>query len=152
MSDEYEKLNILQSNMGKAMWQIQALEDTLAHLISMVLNIPEDASIEEAEAILNNTRKKTLGKLINETNKVIHFAKGFDETMATFLDDRNWLVHRCWRENRDILSSDKDNEYRAINLRITGLSSEALKLNKLFSDIITDWVKQKALLKYRKDI
>jgi len=152
MSDKLEKLIQLQSNIGKAMWHIQALEDTLAHLISMVLNIPQNASVEEAEAILNNTRKKTLGKLIKETSKVIHFAKDFEPTMTTFVDDRNWLVHRCWRENRDILSDDKDNEFRAINIRINGLSSEALKLNKLFSGITTDWVKRQTLIKYQKDI
>lgn len=152
MSNKYEKLEQLQSSIGKALWQTQALEDTLAHLISIVLNIPEDASIGEAEAILNNTRRKTLGKLINETNKIVHFANGFDATMSTFVEDRNWLVHRCWRENRDILNDDKDNEYRNLNLRINDIASESLKINKVFADITVDWKKQQVLSKYRNDI
>ena len=71
--EQSQRLTELQSCLGKALWQIQAFEDTLAHLIAVVLKMPARASLEKAEAILEKVQGNTLGRLISETKKVIHF-------------------------------------------------------------------------------
>jgi len=89
--------------MGKALRQIQAFEDTLAHLIAIVLKLPAKASIEEAESIFSDIRKGTLGKLVNEVTKAITFDDSFEIFIKKFGNERNWLVHRSWREYHGVL-------------------------------------------------
>lgn len=141
--DKSELLAILQSDIGKALWQIQAFEDTLAHLIALVLKLPPKASLEEAEAILSKVRKATLGGLLKETRKAVHFDSDFEVFISKFLDERNWLVHRSWREHRGILS--KEGEYGVLRARIRRLASDALEYNELFAGIIEEWVKKKGI-------
>ena len=129
--------------MGKALWQIQALEDTLAHLIALVLKLPARASIEEAEAILENVRKETLGRLIKEIKKAIHFTDHFELFITNFVSERNWLIHRSWREYKDVLN--KENEYKYLRLRVSRLESDAHEYNELFSGYINDWAKKQGI-------
>jgi len=146
MSANHEKtelLSELQSDIGKALWQIQAFEDTLAHLIAVVLKLPAKTSLEEAEAILENVRKGTLGKLVRETKKVVHFKGGFELFMSKFVNERNWLVHRSWREYRGVLN--KENEYKYLRLRVRRLASDALEYNQLFAGFIEDWAKDQGI-------
>jgi|GEM_PF-1988876 len=135
--EKSELLSELQSDLGKALWQIQALEDTLAHLIAVVLKLPAKTSIDEAEAILDDVRKGTLGKLLNEVRKAVNFGESFEVFIKKFLRERNWLVHRSWREYYGVL--EKENEYKYLRLRIRGLASDALEYNKLFAGFLEEW-------------
>lgn len=134
------RLSELQSDLGKALWQTQAFEDTLAHLIALVLKMPANASLAEAEAVLDNVRRDTLGKLLRHTRKAIHIDESLEPFIKRFLDDRNWLVHRSWRMYHNVIF--RSNEYSNLRYRLRGLAQDALELNELFAGVIADWVKR----------
>ena len=141
--DKSQRLTELQSCLGKALWQIQAFEDTLAHLIAVVLKMPARASLKEAEAILEKVQGNTLGRLIRETKKAIHFDESFDPFMTRFLNERNWLVHHSWRTYHGFL--DKPNEYKTLLLRVRGLAADAIEFNELFFGFLQDWAKERGV-------
>ena len=146
MSSQPERDSLLleiQSDLGKALWQIQAFEDTLAHLIAIVLEMPANASIAEAVAILDDVRKGTLGKLIRRAREAVHFDETFELTIARFVDERNWLVHRSWRMYHHVFF--EPNVYRSFRLRTRGVARDALELNKLFAGLIEDWAKNQGV-------
>lgn len=147
--ERLQRLTELQSCLGKALWQIQAFEDTLAHLIAVVLKMPARTSLKEAETILENVQRNTLGDLFKETKKVIHFDESFDVFMKKFLDERNWLVHRSWRSYHGLLY--KQNEYKSLLIRVRRLSDDALEYNKLFSGFLEEWVQERGVTKAELD-
>lgn len=138
--DRGDRLFEIQSAIGKALWQIQACEDTLAHLITMVLKLPPRVSLMEAQAILDDVRSKTLGRLIEATKKAVTFDESFDVFMSKFLKERNWLVHRSWRTHADFLQDAQ--AFIDLRYRIQRLSSDANEFNHFFVGIIESWVRK----------
>lgn len=135
--DQYdvESLNI---EIGSAVWLIQAVEDTLAHLITIVLKLPIKVAIEEADHILESTRKNTLGKLLRVTKESIELPDGFEKRVDLFLEERNWLIHRSWRlHHTDIYHPEK---FEKLLLRIDSIGDEARFLNREFIDILEKFV------------
>jgi len=133
----------LQSCLGKALWEIQAFEDTLAHLIAVILKVPPRTSVQQAEAILEKVQGDTLGRLINETKKVIHFDKTFDPFMTQFLNERNWLVHHSWRTYHGYL--DRQKEFKVLLSRVRRLADDAREFNELFVGFLQDWAKKRGV-------
>lgn len=141
----------LQSELGRAVWQTQALEDTLAHLIAIALDLPAGASLDEAEQVLKNVRKQMLGRLLRRVREVIHFDDSFEPFINRFLDERNWLIHRSWRMSHGILL--KPNEYRTLRIRVRRVGDEALELNRLFAGLIESWARERGVDEQRvKDL
>lgn len=123
----------IQASIGKALWQIQIFEGTLARLISLLLNLPEKASLSEAKSILEGHQKKTLGKLIQEAEKIVPSDSSFAFFMARFLEARNWLVHRSWRSHRDYGVNDED--FIDLRYRISRLLSDAAEFDGFFTEL-----------------
>jgi len=133
--NDLESLNI---EIGSAIWLIQALEDTLAHLITIILKIPKNAAIEEADKVLDSTRRKVLGRLIGTIKESIELPEGFEKRLDDFLVERNWLVHRSWRQHHtDIYHPDK---LEALLNKIDSVGSEAKFLNREFVLILENYV------------
>lgn len=138
-----QRLEVIQNAIGKALWQIQAFENTLAHLITIVLKISPRTSLEQAEEILDDVRSTTLGRLLNETKKVVKFDDSFSFTMKKFLEERNWLVHRSWQTHRDFFSNDQ--EFIDLRYRISRLSSDAVEFNSFFAGVVESYVRAKGV-------
>lgn len=141
--EKAERLAEIYNAIGKALWHTQAFEDTLAHLIAIILDIPAQASLDEAEVALGNVRKGTLGKLLRRAREAVHVDDGFEPFLERFLEDRNWLAHRMWRMHHDTIFIE--NNYRALMLKLRGISREAQELNQLFSQMMFDWFENKNL-------
>lgn len=136
-------VEILNKEIGSAVWLIQALEDTLAHLITIVLKLPQNAAIEEADKILDATRKKTLGRLLGAIKDSIELPQGFEKRVDTFLLERNWLIHRSWRlHHTDIYNPDK---FEKLIIKIDAIGTEARFLNKEFINILEQYVLSKGI-------
>jgi len=126
--------------LGLALWHIQAFEDTLAKFIALILKMPESRAESEAMAVLRSLESQTLGGLIrelrkgNSTNSVTEFERRID----AFLSERNWLVHRSWREHH----TDLFNPQRLAPLfqRLTSLADEAYSLQDYFRLLVRGWV------------
>lgn len=135
-----DRLTEIQSAIGKAPWQIQAFENTLAHFITIALKLPPHVSLEEAQKILDNTRSKTLGHLIEVTKKNDLLDEGLEKFMSKFLSERNWLVHRSWSTHADFLEDNQT--FVDLRYKILRVSLDAIEFNKLFTKIIESWVRK----------
>lgn len=141
--DHNERLIQIQSSLGKALWQIQAFEDTLAYLIALVLRIPPRVSLEEVEAIIDNVRSGTLGKLLKDMKKAISFDDTFETFMSKILEERNWLVHRSWRTHGDFLAQEQ--EFVDLRYRLSRLTADAKEFNEFFVGIIESWARARGV-------
>lgn len=141
--ERIERISEIQSAIGKALWQIQAFEDTLAHLIAIVFKIPPRTSLEQAEAILDNVRSNTLGRLIKETKKAVEFDDSFEVFMLKFLEERNWLVHKSRRTHTEFL--DKKQVFIDLRYRINRLADDAKEFNEFFAGVIKSWVQGRGI-------
>ncbi len=124
------------SEIGYALWQIQAAEFALVHHIALVLKEPED--LEAFEHLATKEGKRTLGQLIKELRKHSDLPTDLDDRISAFVDERNWIAHRIFKESH----SDLHSETKASILlqRIEDLGDEALEVAKIFSDATRDWV------------
>lgn len=128
--------HVLFSEIGCALWQIQAAECALLHHIVLVLKEPDD--LEAYESLATKEGKRTLGQLIQELRKHSNLPTNLNDRMSAFLDERNWIAHHIFRESH----SDLHSETKAPILlqRIESLADEALEVAKMFTDATRDWV------------
>ena len=129
--------------LGRTLWELQAFEETLARLISIVFKIPAFASITEARVILESARSAPLGRLIVETKKLVPMDAGFELFLSRFLEQRNWLVHRSRRTHGNFGASEQD--FIDLTYRIQRLSMDALEFNEFFSKLVLDWAHEKGI-------
>ena len=88
-------------------------------------------------------RKGTLGKLLRRAREAVYVDVGFEPFLERFIEDRNWLAHRMWRMYHDTIFIE--NNYRALMLRLRGISRDAQELNELFSQMMFDWLENNGL-------
>ena len=124
------------SEIGCALWQIQAAECALLHHIVLVLKEPDD--LEAYEKLATKEGKRTLGQLIHELRKHSDLPTDLDDRMSIFLDERNWIAHHIFRESHSDLHSAT--KAPILLQRIESLSDEALAVAKMFADATRDWV------------
>src|SRR5882762_1672526 len=86
--------------VGDALWHVQELETTVATYLVLVHGFQSQVAQEEAETLLEKSKKKTLGQLV-------HGLKGTDDVpteltarLSTFVERRNWLAHRSKADSR----------------------------------------------------
>jgi len=139
-----EDVSLLNSRIGSTVWQIQALEDTLAHFITIALKVTDRSkAMDEAEKVLGDVRGLTLGRLVGEIKTSIQLPEGFEESLKTFLDERNWLIHRIWRlHHTDIYHADR---FSLLLKRIDKLADESKKFNHIFADMLERYVVSKGV-------
>lgn len=130
----------VQRSIGKVLWEIQALEETLARLIAVVFKTPAKASLVEARAVLDGVRSGTMGRLVNETRRLLSFDQFATIFVTRLVEQRNWLVHRSWRTHRHYLTEEET--YTDLRYRISRLSSDAIEFNALFLGVISDWASE----------
>ena len=127
-------------NVGFALWQIQELENTLAHYLVIVHNVEPGVAIDVAEGILEKTRKKTLGQLVGELKSKEEIPKALLERVEGFVEHRNWLAHRSRGESRKHLYQEA--LHHVFFERVGWIAEEALSLGKAFGEEITTFVKK----------
>jgi len=134
-----EDVSLLNSRIGSTVWQIQALEDTLAHFITIALKVTDRSkAINEAEKVLGDVRGLTLGRLIGEIKTSTQLPGGFEDSLKAFLNERNWLIHRIWRlHHTDIYNTDR---FSSLLERIDKLAEEAKRFNHMFADMLEKYV------------
>jgi len=126
--------------IGNALWSCQQFESLLGQFIVLLVKLPPDRAEKETLELIERMHGKTLGALITELRKgknataVSSFELRFDK----FLDDRNWLVHRSWREHSNDL-------YDAARLppllaRLDGISQESNQLQRALAGITERWM------------
>jgi hypothetical protein len=82
--------------MGQTLLNIQVLEECLSVSITLKADAghPHKIPIAEANELLKKRRALTLGKAIKEALKRELYEDRLQEALSTFLQERNWLVHK----------------------------------------------------------
>ncbi len=128
--------------LGRALWITQAFENTLAYYLTMTLKLAPDVAEEEARAILERTQKKTLGQLLRLCENTEMSTK-VEDRLEHFLQERNWLIHRSWREcSTDILNETRRS---ALLERIDGISDQAKHWNAEFLRLLKSWCERRGM-------
>jgi hypothetical protein len=117
-----------------AVWQFQGFEDTLAKFITLVFKMEPRNAKEEAVAILEGTKKQTLGQLVKELRKQAEIPVAFEKRLGEFVDDRNWVIHHSYRTFIETVHDPA--ACLKLMQRIEEIDSEAYSLNKLFWDSV----------------
>jgi uncharacterized protein YlaN (UPF0358 family) len=109
--------------MGEALCKTQVLEQALSH--SITLKMHSEVSKKEADEKLVKTQMYTLGKAIKLAEKEGLLPPSLQAKLYSFLDQRNWLVHKAMSESR------QDSYIALTNLlfqKIKAISTEAENL------------------------
>lgn len=105
------ELGYFYHQIGAALWHIQHLEDALVNfLVAKIVHEQRRAgktvTMPDAEALLAEKRKLTLGPLIDTCTRYRIISKQAQHHFAKFREERHWLVHRSLAESGDDLYSD----------------------------------------------
>jgi hypothetical protein len=132
------------SRIGLALWHSQALEDALCYHITLVLKMPVSKAEVEVREVLEKMQSKTLGALIAELRKGnTALVSEFESRLDQFLKDRNWLVHKSWRQHHGDLYEPQ--RVIALVARLNAMANEALELQLLFAQIGHEWALQQGV-------
>lgn len=125
-----EHLFLFWERVGFCLLQIQSFEMTIEHYLAQTHKLEKNMSFEEVESIYDKLGKLTIGNLFKEILKCEVLPKDLEDRVNAFIKERNWLVHRCRKENEgDIYNESK---FRLLYQRVADLSEESLALGKLF--------------------
>ena len=136
---DFEELHKL---IGMALWHSQAFEDTLCRFIALILKLPPSRAETEMMEVLESLETKTLGALIAELRKAnsSNSVSEFEQRMNRYLTDRNWLVHKSWREHHTDLFNPS--ALPALFSRLRSIAEESRLLQRYFVELTTAWTLQ----------
>lgn len=124
----------MNAGIGYALWQCQALENTLVHYIVLKYRIKRGTPSTVAESAFKSVQKLTLGNLLADIRNQPDAPVSLVDRLTKLLGERNWLVHRCFTENRGVANSPT--RLNALLSRSGAMSDEALSLNKEFAALL----------------
>lgn len=114
--------------IGKAVWQIQEVEDALSHLITLKKEVqsPNKISKQESEKILEKYRSFVFGKTLGIAQENCLYSDRLHDDLTALKAERNWLVHKCAAHHREDMhiSSKREELFR----RIKAISKKAKTL------------------------
>ncbi|HMV90888.1 MAG TPA: hypothetical protein PKA40_14685, partial [Cyclobacteriaceae bacterium] len=82
--------------VGEAIWKIQAVEQALSCSITLKMN--PAATKEQADKVLKQHQSYTLGMAVNIASREKLYESSLQDELYTFLNLRNWLVHKAMAE------------------------------------------------------
>jgi hypothetical protein len=129
----------LHKKIGLALWAEQSFEFVLCHFIALALKLPPSRAEAEMLEVLEKLQKQTLGALMKELSKANSSSSitEFDKRMEAYLEDRNWLVHRSWREHHtDLFTPEK---LAPLFARLETISRESESLRNYFANLVQRW-------------
>ena len=132
--------------MGRALFSIQALEFCLSHYVALLLHKRRD----EAISLLDKSLRKTLGQLIKTLkDNAVPIPDGYETRLDVFVEERNWLVHRLYRENSEHIFSDVKHEI--VIKRISALIEEAKSISQTIVELSEQWCYKQGMTKEQYD-
>lgn len=111
---------------GEALWKIQIVEQALSHSITLKMNPAETK--ERADEFLKKHQSYTLGTAIKVAIKEKLYSLSLQEELNTFLEQRNWLVHRAMSENQHDFNIE--NKKEELFNKIKSISDKAESIHR----------------------
>lgn len=131
------ELHDVYAAIGAAVWHLQFLEDVLVTYLAIRLKLKRPVTMERAQAVLMDERRKTLGALLRDakTARLVHGE--IAEAAQVLLEERNWLIHHSMHECNDHLYTDEGRD--AFLSRLLALKERAIQLKKTLYKDAADW-------------
>jgi hypothetical protein len=140
--NEYE-LGDFYRRIGSAIWHVQYLEDVLVNFLCLKTVHErrcsgQTVSMPDAEALISEKRKVTLGPLIESCTSRKIIQQKNRARFDAFKIERDWLVHRSMIESGDDLYHETTRE--AVFDRIAAIQEEARSLGSVVFQDLQSWV------------
>ena len=138
-----DELRDFYRRVGGAVWHLQYIEDILVNFLALRI-IHErrcagrTVDVPEAEALLGDKRKLTLGPLIESCVSKKIIPRALVARFEEFKTERHWLVHRSMIENSDDLYLASSRE--AVFTRIASIQEEARSLGHILFHDLEAWI------------
>jgi hypothetical protein len=132
--EKIDAVHEMSAGIGYALWQCQALENTLVHYIVLKYRVSRGTPSAAAESEFKSVQRLTLGSLLADIRKQPDAPGPLVDRLAALLAERNWLVHRCFTESRGVANSAK--RLNALLSRCGAMADEALSLTKEFAALL----------------
>jgi hypothetical protein len=128
--------------IGAALWYVQYLEDVLVSFLAMKLiherrGAGRTVSTIDAQALISDKRRITLGPLIGSCMSEKIIPPEHQPRFEAFRVERHWLVHRSLIESGDHLYTDATRN--AVFSRIAEIQEEARVLKKIVVEDFESW-------------
>jgi len=107
--------------VGEAIWKIQLVEQALSFSITLKMN--PAATKKQADEALKQHQSYTLGKAINIATKEKLFDSSLQDELFTFLNQRNWLIHKAMAESHH--EKNWENSKEELFQKIKSISNKA---------------------------
>jgi hypothetical protein len=117
---------------GVAVAEFQFLEHVLTACLAFVW--PEKSEQMLAEIASDNPirRGETIGRMLSVLRKTIKVPVNFDQRLSDFLENRNALIHRTFREFARSGNAPSPTELENLKRHILNLINEAEQLRRIF--------------------
>ncbi|HMU78581.1 MAG TPA: hypothetical protein PK325_04470 [Cyclobacteriaceae bacterium] len=120
--------------VGEAIWKIQAVEQALSCSITLKMN--PAATKEQADKVLKQHQSYTLGMAVNIASREKLYESSLQDELYTFLNLRNWLVHKAMAESHH--DKNWENEKEELFGKIKSISDKAESIqHKIEYDMIS---------------
>ena len=141
----HEELSYLYTQIGRAIWHLQYVENSLVPLIVIKGIAKELNSIEEKVALNHEKKlnKLTLGRLIGKASDLKVIDSSFENRLREFNNERKWIVHNSLFESGDHLYTDQGRNI--VFLRIENFIDEAIHLHNFIGELIVEYSVNKGM-------
>ncbi|HOJ06245.1 MAG: hypothetical protein HND40_14705 [Ignavibacteriota bacterium] len=133
-----ELISSLQTEVGAALWQCQALEESLVHILLIGIKIDNNSHNNIVEEIFKKYGELTLGQLANQIENISDIPLVLKQRLSQLKRERNWLAHKSWSDILPHANSYPPNKLTDYLERIIKINDEALSLNKSFENVIDE--------------
>ena len=128
--------------IGKTLWHVQLAESSLVNFFvaSRLDKTPLQVDLED---LMERNFKATVGVIVGNLRQAGMLNQTIDSQLATFVSERNWLVHHVRRlHNRDIYSQDR---YSALLARLDALKSNSDAVSVGVTHWMDGWARAQGL-------
>jgi hypothetical protein len=125
-----EQLNEVTAQVGFTLWQTQVTENAVGAYLVFVHKVSPGKARSEVEAMFAKAEKSTLGQLLRAIQAAANPPQRLVESLDSFVEKRNWLVHHSRHESQQEMYSAV--RRAALIARLDAIADEALELAKAF--------------------
>jgi hypothetical protein len=140
-----EETSAFYEAVGQGIWYLQFLEDALNKYLTIRIDLKTPGRVPEGAALeaLKKRSKGTLGASLKAGREAGVFDSTIEERLTAFLEERNWLVHRCLDTSGHSLYTDEGR--RTLLERILDFIEEAKSLQKAFGKGIEEYARSQGV-------
>lgn len=135
-----KRLSTISQRVGFVLWQIQELENILAHYLVILTKATKGMGLDAGEALIAEALSKPFGATISQIIKGGLLSSELESRFKALLSERNWLVHSSRITSRSAIHNEKS--MNELLKRLHDIDKESLLLMNKISTLVEQFVKQ----------